>query len=251
MTALLQAVNLSRRFGGVQAVSELSFDVNRGEILGLIGPNGAGKSTVFNLINGVIAPDTGKVIFDGTDITGLPPYSVARSGLARAHQIMQPLLGLTVLENCMVGACFGRENMNLADAREAAREVAQSVGLGDRIDALAGSLTTGGKKRLEMARALSAHPKLLLLDEVLAGLNPTEIEHMIETIRGIRASGITILMIEHVMRAIMSLSDRIVVINLGRRLAEGTPREIAENPEVIKAYLGDSKLLASAEEGVS
>jgi len=248
MTALLEATNLNKSFGGVHAVGDLSFTVNQGEILGLIGPNGAGKSTVFNLINGVIAPDTGKIVFDGADITGLPPYTVARRGLARAHQIMQPLLGLTVLENCMVGACFGRENMGLGDAREAAREVAESVGLGARIDALAGSLTTGGKKRLEMARALSARPKLLLLDEVLAGLNPTEIEHMIETIRGIRKSGVTIFMIEHVMRAIMSLSDRIVVINLGRKLAEGLPREIAENPDVIKAYLGDSKLLATAEE---
>jgi branched-chain amino acid transport system ATP-binding protein len=151
----------------------------------------------------------------------------------------------------MVGACFGRENMTLGDARAAAREVAESVGLGDRVDALAGSLTTAGKKRLEMARALSAHPKLLLLDEVLAGLNPTESEHMIETIRGIRKSGVTILMIEHVMRVIMSLSDRILVINLGKRLAEGPPREIAENPEVIKAYLGDSKLLAATAESVS
>lgn len=248
MTALLEATNLNKRFGGVHAVVELSFTVNQGEILGLIGPNGAGKSTVFDLINGVITPDTGKIVFDGADITGLPPYTVARQGLARAHQIMQPLLGLTVLENCMVGACFGRENMGLGDARDAAREVAESVGLGARIDALAGSLTTGGKKRLEMARALSARPKLLLLDEVLAGLNPTEIEHMIETIRGIRKSGVTIFMIEHVMRAIMSLSDRIVVINLGRKLAEGSPREIAENPDVIKAYLGDSKLLATAEE---
>lgn len=130
MTALLQAINLSRRFGGVQAVSELTFTVNQGEILGLIGPNGAGKSTVFNLLNGVITPDIGQVVFDGTDITGMAPYVVARHGLARAHQIMQPLLGLSVLENCMVGACFGRENMNLGDAREAAREVAESVGLG-------------------------------------------------------------------------------------------------------------------------
>ncbi|MGH6789012.1 MAG: ABC transporter ATP-binding protein [Pseudolabrys sp.] len=248
MTALLDATNLNKRFGGVHAVEELSFTVNQGEILGLIGPNGAGKSTVFNLINGVITPDTGKIVFDGADITGLPPYTVARQGLARAHQIMQPLLGLTVLENCMVGACFGRENMGLGDARDAAREVAESVGLGARIDALAGSLTTGGKKRLEMARALSARPKLLLLDEVLAGLNPTEIGRMIETVRGIRKSGVTIFMIEHVMRAIMSLSDRIVVLNLGRKLAEGLPREIAENPDVIKAYLGDSKLLATAEE---
>lgn len=248
MTALLQASGLSKRFGGVHAVSDLSFTVNQGEILGLIGPNGAGKSTVFNLINGVAAPDSGSVIFDGADITGEPPYTVARQGIARAHQIMQPLLGLSVLENCMVGACFGRENMSLADAREAARGVAESVGLGARVDALAGSLTTAGKKRLEMARALSAKPKLLLLDEVLAGLNPTEIEHMIETIRGIRKSGVTIFMIEHVMRAIMRLSDRIVVINLGRKLAEGLPREITANPEVITAYLGDSKLLAVAGE---
>ena len=249
MTALLQANALSKRFGGLHAVADLSFTVAQGEILGLIGPNGAGKSTVFNLINGVIAPDSGSIVFDGADITGEPPYAVARRGIARAHQIMQPLLGLSVLENCMVGACFGRENMNLADAREAAREVAESVGLGARVDALAGSLTTAGKKRLEMARALSAKPKLLLLDEVLAGLNPTEIEHMIETIRGIRKGGITIFMIEHVMRAIMSLSDRIVVLNLGRKLAEGVPREITANPEVVKAYLGDSQLLATAEAG--
>ena len=248
MTALLEAKEISKRFGGVHAVSDLSFTVNQGEILGLIGPNGAGKSTVFNLINGVIAPDTGSIVFDGADITGRPPYVVARLGLARAHQIMQPLLGLSVLENCMVGACFGREDMKLSDAREAAREVAQSVGLGERVDALAGSLTTAGKKRLEMARALSARPKLLLLDEVLAGLNPTEIGHMIETIRGIRKGGVTIFMIEHVMRAIMSLSDRIVVINLGAKLAEGLPREIADNPDVIKAYLGDSKLLEMVED---
>lgn len=247
MSALLEVANLSRRFGGVHAVSDLSFTVDEGEILGLIGPNGAGKSTLFNLINGVIPPDAGRIVFDGVDITGEPPYVVARRGIARAHQIMQPLLGLTVLENCMVGACFGRENMSLADARAAAREVAQSVGLGDRIDTPAGALTTAGKKRLEMARALSARPRLLLLDEVLAGLNPTEIAHMIETIRGIRRSGITILMIEHVMRAIMSLSDRIVVLNLGQKLAEGRPREIAENPDVVKAYLGDSTLLTTVE----
>ena len=246
MTPLLQASNLSKRFGGVNAVAGLSFSVGRGEILGLIGPNGAGKSTVFNLINGVTPPDGGRVVFDGRDITREPPYVVARHGVARAHQLMQPLLGLSVLENCMVGACFGRENMALGDAREAARAVAESVGLGTRIDALAGSLTTAGKKRLELARALSAHPKLLLLDEVLAGLNPTEVEHMIETVLGIRKSGVTILMIEHVMRAIMSLSDRIVVLNLGRKLAEGTPREIAENPDVIKAYLGDATLLETA-----
>jgi branched-chain amino acid transport system ATP-binding protein len=223
----------------VQAVHELSFTVQHGEILGLIGPNGAGKSTVFNLINGVHPPDKGRIVFEDHDITGEPPYRVARHGLARTHQIVQPLTGMTVLENCTVGACFGRENLALGRAREVVREAADIVGLTDRLDHLAGRLTTAGKKRLELARALSARPKLLLLDEVLAGLNPTEIERMIAVIRRIRASGIAILMIEHVMRVIMSLSDRIVVLNLGAKLAEGTPQEVARNAEVIAAYLGE------------
>jgi len=248
MTALLDVNSLGKRFGGLQAVQDLSFTVNDGEILGLIGPNGAGKSTVFNLINGVFFPDEGRVVFAGEDITGEAPYRVARHGLARAHQIVQPLLGLTVLDNCTVGACFGRENLPLARARETAREAAEAVGLGDRLDMLAGALTTAGKKRLELARALAARPRLLLLDEVLAGLNPTETEGMIETVRKIRDSGIAILMIEHIMRAVMSLSDRIVVLDLGRKLAEGKPREVADNPAVITAYLGDAKLMQAAEQ---
>jgi branched-chain amino acid transport system ATP-binding protein len=247
MSPLLQVTGLNKRFGGLQAVGDLDLTVNEGEIVGLIGPNGAGKSTIFNLINGVFHPDTGRVEFLGQDITGEPPYRVARRGLARAHQIVQPLVGLTVLENCTVGACFGREDLPLAQARETAREVATMVGLGHRLDMLAGSLTTASKKRLELARALSARPRLLLLDEVLAGLNPTETEGMIETVRKIRASGVAILMIEHIMRAVMSLSDRIVVLNLGRLLAQGSPTEVANNPEVITAYLGDAKLLAEAE----
>jgi len=247
MSTLLEVSRVSKRFGGLQAVDRLSLTVNEGEILGLIGPNGAGKSTVFNLINGVYPPDSGKVFFAGEDITGQPPYRVARHGIARAHQIVQPLGGLSVLDNCTVGACFGRQNLALGQAREAARQMANMVGLGDRMDMLASSLTTAGKKRLEMARALSARPKLLLLDEVLAGLNPAETEGMIETVRKIRDSGIAILMIEHIMRAVMSLSDRIVVLNLGARLAEGTPQQVADNPEVITAYLGDSKLINAAE----
>jgi len=247
MSALLVVNDISKRFGGLQAVARLSLTVNEGEILGLIGPNGAGKSTVFNLINGVYAPDSGSVVFAGDDITGMAPHRVARLGLARAHQIVQPLGALSVLENCTVGACFGRENLPLAEARETAREMATKVGLGDRLDLMASSLTTAGKKRLELARALSARPKLLLLDEVLAGLNPTETEQMIATVREIRASGIAILMIEHIMRAVMSLSDRIVVLNLGTKLAEGTPQEVAENPEVITAYLGDSTMMQAAE----
>jgi branched-chain amino acid transport system ATP-binding protein len=250
MTALLTLTDVSKRFGGLQAVDKLSLAVNEGEILGLIGPNGAGKSTVFNLINGVYPPDSGHIVFEGEDITGEKPHRVARRGLARAHQIVQPLGGLSVLENCTVGACFGREDLPLSQAREAARGVADMMSLGDRLDMLASALTTAGKKRLELARALSARPRLLLLDEVLAGLNPTETERMIETVRKIRESGVAILMIEHIMRAIMSLSDRIVVLNLGAKLAEGTPREVAENPQVITAYLGDSKLVAIAEKPV-
>jgi branched-chain amino acid transport system ATP-binding protein len=239
MSALLELAHVSKRFGGLAAVEDLSFAVREGEILGLIGPNGAGKSTVFNLVNGVYAPDRGSIVFAGGEIGGMLPYEVARLGLARAHQIVQPLAGMSVLDNCTVGACFGRENLSLAAGREAVREVAELIGLSGRLDELASQLTTAGKKRLELARALSARPRLLLLDEVLAGLNPTEIGRMIEVIRKIREQGVTILIIEHVMRAIMSLSDRIVVLNSGKKLAEGAPAEVADNPEVIAAYLGD------------
>jgi len=245
MTALLEVTGLSRRFGGVQAVQDLSFAVHPGEVVGLIGPNGAGKSTAFNLVNGVIRPDRGTVTFDGEDITGLRPDRVAKRGIARAHQIVQPLAGMTVMENCLVGACFGRENLPVSAAGDAVREAASLTGLTDRLDDYASTLTTAGKKRLELARALSARPRLLLLDEVLAGLNPTETERMIGVLRRIQARGIAILMVEHVMRVVMSLSDRIVVMHVGRKLAEGTPREIARDPEVAKAYLGDAPEMAA------
>src|SRR5580693_1937225 len=242
MTALLELDRVSKRFGGLQAVGNLSFVIQPGEILGLIGPNGAGKSTLFNLINGVFAPNTGKIVFNGIDITGEKPFIVARHGLACTHQIVQPLTDLTVLENCTVGACFGRENLPLARARAMAREVAVFVGLEDRLATPAAQLTIAGKKRLELARALAAQPLLLLLDEVLAGLNPTEIERMLTVIRSIRQRGVAILIIEHLMQAIMGLSDRIVVLNSGQKLAEGTPAEIANNAAVIEAYLGDPAL---------
>jgi branched-chain amino acid transport system ATP-binding protein len=243
MSALLELDGLGKRFGGLLAVDSLSFTVGEGEIVGLIGPNGAGKSTAFNLINGVFKPDRGRVAFRNADITGKAPYRVARLGLARTHQIVQPFAKMSVLENCTVGACFGRENLPLSSARQAAREAAALVGLEDRLGTPAAELTIAGKKRLELARALSARPALLMLDEVLAGLNPTEVGRMIDVVRAIRARGISILMIEHLMQAIMSLSDRIVVLNSGRKLSEGRPDDVARDPAVIGAYLGDAEMV--------
>ena len=249
MSVLLEIDDLCKSFGGVRAVSGVSFTLHEHEILGLIGPNGAGKSTLFNLINGVVAPDRGRVMLRGIDITGMAPYRVARQGLARTHQIVQPLAGMSVLENCTVGACFGRENLPLARARELAREMVAFVGLEDRLSNPASQLTIAGKRRLELARALAGQPILLLLDEVLAGLNPTEIERMIGVIRMIRERGVAILIIEHLMQAIMGLSDKIVVLSSGQKLAEGAPIAVAHDPAVIEAYLGDPALAEALYEG--
>jgi len=238
MNSLLEVRGVSKRFGGLLAVSDVSFSLAEGEILGLIGPNGAGKTTLFNVVNGVYKADGGTISFLGEDITGDSPDKVVHLGLARTHQIVKPLNDLTLLDNVIVGACFGREYLDLKAARKVALEVLQQVGLADRANTQARSLTIAGKKRLEVARALAAKPKLLLLDEVLAGLNPTEIALMIDLVRKIRDGGVSVFMIEHLMQAIMSLSDRIVVLNLGRKLAEGRPDEVVHNPDVVEAYLG-------------
>jgi len=239
---LLQVLGVSKLFGGLQALQKVTFDLPEGQILGLIGPNGAGKTTLFNVINGVYTPEEGKVLFLGQDVTGRKPYDLAKLGMARTHQIVRPLAELSVRENVMVGACYGPKGFNLDAAAKVADEVLEFVGLAERAEQLAGSLNVAQKKRLELARALAARPKLLLLDEVLAGLNPSEIGEMVETIKRIRDQGVTILMIEHVMKAIMSVSDRIIVLDFGQLIAEGTPDEIANNERVQQAYLGDPKL---------
>lgn len=242
MSLLLQAQGVTKRFGGLQALTQVTFDLAKGQILGLIGPNGAGKTTLFNTINGVYRPEEGRILFRGQDVTGFKPYQLAKMGMARTHQIVRPLNELTVIENVMVGACYGKENLSLAQAKDTAAEVLDFAGLANRANQLAGSLNVAQKKRLEMARTLAAQPYLLLLDEVLAGLNPSEIDGMINTILQIRQRGITILMIEHLMKAVMNVSDRVIVLDYGQQIAEGTPAEITSNSRVIEAYLGDPQM---------
>jgi branched-chain amino acid transport system ATP-binding protein len=234
--ALLHIENISKRFGGLLAVDRASFNVPPRRITALIGPNGAGKTTLFAIVSGFLPPDEGRIIYDGADVTGEPPYRLARRGIARTFQIVQPFTSLTVRENVAVGSHLSRQSR--ADALAAAGDVAQSVGLGLHVELPAATLTVAGRKRLELARALAIEPRLLLLDEVLAGLNPSEIRDMVPVIRGIASRGVTILMIEHVMQAVMSLAEQVFVLAEGRIIAQGSPQEVAADRRVIEAYLG-------------
>jgi len=233
---LLTVRNVSKRFGGLLALDDMSLFAEDGRITALIGPNGAGKTTLFALISGFLAPDDGSIRYRGRDIAGTPPNVLAEMGIARTFQIVQPFAGLSVAENIAVGAHLRRRSRR--KARAAATEIAREVGLTERLDQPAAALTVAGRKRLELARALATQPTLLLLDEVLAGLNPSEIRDMVPVIRAIRARGVGILMTEHVMQAVMSLSDHVFVLAEGRVIAQGPPEVVATDPQVIEAYLG-------------
>lgn len=237
--SLLEIRGLTKRFGGLTAVNSVSFDVDEKEILGIIGPNGSGKTTTFNLICGFYRPDEGTIKFKGKDIAGLKPHVICHKGIARTFQLTRIFSRMTVFDNLMVGIKFAAKTRSREEVKHIITRILENCGLLGKKDIVAGSLTLAERRRLEIARALATEPELILLDEVAAGLNPTECMEVVKLLNDIRRSGITILMIEHIMGVIMNLSDRIIVLNYGRKIAEGSPKEIASNDEVIKAYLGE------------
>jgi len=233
---MLEVVELSKRFGGLYAVNQASIQVGQGQIVALIGPNGAGKTTLFATIAGFLQPDGGRVVLNGRDITGMPVHEICALGMVRTFQITQPFSRLTVAENIMVGVY--QHTSSRREARRLAWEIAEYVGMGHLFDLPSTELTVAGRKRLELARALGTRPQLLLLDEVMAGLNPTEMAEIIGIIRGVRDRGVTILLIEHVMQAVMSLAEHVYVLSEGKLIAQGPPAAVTRDPAVIEAYLG-------------
>ncbi len=236
---LLEVRKVSMFFGGLAAISDVSFGLEKGEILGLIGPNGAGKTTLFNVVNGFYEPSRGEVFFKGQKISGLKPHQVCKRGLARTFQVVKPLQRMSVLDNVIASAFLRAKSR--AEAEELARETIQFTGLYNDRDVTSKGLPLGKRKKLEIARALATQPELILLDESFAGLNPHELDESIGIIGKIREKGITIMIIEHHMKVIMAISDRIVVLSYGEKIAEGTPQEIGSNPVVVEAYLGEAQ----------
>lgn len=240
MTTLLETDGLTRRFGGLDAVSDVSVTVEQNSVVGFIGPNGAGKTTFINVVTGFLKPSAGRVVFDGNDVTGQRPWDVARAGVSRTFQIAKPFRDMTVRENVALGSMFGPGNSrSVAASLTDADEVLERVGLTERAEARPGELPIADNKRLDLAKALAMKPRLLLLDEVMAGLRPAEIDKSIDLIRSLQKDGLTIVVIEHVMKAILAVSDKVIVLHEGKRLAEGPPKEIASDDRVIEAYLGE------------
>jgi len=250
VSVILRAESVSKRFGGLKAVDSVDLELSEGEILGVIGPNGAGKTTLFSMIAGSIPPTSGRVLLEARVISGASPRRAVRAGVVRTHQIVRPFQNLTVLENVMVGAIYGKGRP--MRARERALEVMDFCQLRERASQLPGGLTLAGRKRLELARALATEPRVLLLDEVIAGVNPAEALQMADLIRSVREKrGLSIILIEHVMPAVMRLSDRVIVLDAGKKIAEGMPKQVVKDPRVVAAYLGESASAHAAEPGIA
>ncbi len=237
---ILEVKRLFKAFGGLEAIRDLDLAVNEGEIVGLIGPNGSGKTTLFNLIGGVLRPDRGEIRFNGQNITGHKPHRVCQSGIARTFQLTKPFAQMTALQNVMIGRMYGSDPVrSMRQAEEECENILEFIGLGGRSLSVAATFGLVDRKRVEIARALATKPKLLLLDETMAGLNPTEMEDALQLVKAIGDSGITLIVVEHLMKAILEISSRVIVLNYGEKIAEGTPQEVVKNQRVIEAYLGE------------